>query len=975
MMVIGTSFQRLFRHRWPLLLIVVLVAALAWLGYRTTDPFFLTLAVLLLAAAASIFLAIMRRRNLQQFSEITDSIPCVVYQFRRRPDGDYRFTFVSAGIRELVGLDPGQAVADVSSVFERVMPEDLDRLYEAIEQSAEHLETFQFEFRARHVDGSIHWMRANANPRRKSNGTVVWNGYWVDITRHTESRRALSFSEQHRKMAVEVSRLGTWTLDIPADRIYWSERCAEIFGFDSAEDVTLERALECIHREDRGRVEKALQQSLDDRTEYRVNYRVVHPDGRVRWVTDAARVSVDSNNEPLALEGIVLDISEHKEVEERLASNVALLTTQQEVSPDGILATDSDFRVISFNRRFAEMWGMDPALPESGSSQAVLEHMRTQLADPESFSSDVEELINKLEGKTFDEFRLADGRILEEYSAPMPDAEERDRGRVWYYRDVTRRKRYQQALHEAKEAAQAADRAKSNFLATMSHEIRTPMNGVLGMLELLSLGELDTDQRTTVRVIHESTRSLQRLIDDILDLSKIEADKLDIHPEPASIEHLMSDIHALFSGAAISRGLEFSCTADSDIPPAVCIDSLRLKQILNNLISNALKFTPSGEIRVRAERVRSDVENDRLRFAVADTGIGIASDDQARLFQPFTQADETITRNFGGTGLGLTICKRLVELMDGVIELDSAPGRGTTMTFTLPLERADANELPADHEAEEVVLPGPAFRRRRPAPSAKAAEEEGTLVLVVDDHPTNRLVLVRQLDALGYAAETAEDGIEALELWKTGRYGLLLLDVNMPRMDGFEVTREIREVEADGEGGSTTVIAWTANALRGDAEACFLAGMDDYLSKPAELVELKEKLDYWLPIETDDIGEALDSGAKAADDSGPVDRSVLAVIAGDDSTAVREILADFGQATESDFAELEQAVAQEEADAVRRAAHRIKGSSRMVGARKLSEISEQLEQAAVAADWEVVHSGLNELEKELEVVDDYIRRV
>lgn len=946
---------------------------MVWLEYRSTEPVFLALAFILLGTAAIILLIGVRRRTRQRITEITDSIPCVVYQFRRRPEGDYSFTFVSGGIRELLGLEPEQAITDVSSVFDRIMPEYLDSLYEAIEHSAEHLEPFRFEFRAKHTDGNIHWMRANANPRLKSNGTVVWNGYWVDISQQKEARRALTFSEQTRDMAVEMSHLGTWRRDIRGGEVLWSNRAAELFGFNSPAELTMERAVERIHPEDRARVKELIAQTRTGLSQVQTNFRIVLPDGQIRWITAAGRVFYDANDNPLYLEGIMLDISEHKAAEERLASTVALLTTQQEVSPDGILATDSDLRPISWNRRFAQMWQLDPAQLESGSGQALLEDMRAQLEDPTLFSDHVEEVVEKLEGKTFHEFRLADGRIFEEHSAPMPDSEDRDLGRVWYYRDVTRRKRYQEALHEAKEDAQAADRAKSNFLATMSHEIRTPMNGVIGMLELLSLGELDAEQRTTVRVIHESTRSLQRLIDDILDLSKIEADKLDIHLEPASIEQIMADIQAMFSGAAISRGIEFSCTADPDTPAAVCIDSLRLKQILNNLISNALKFTPSGEIRVRAERIDSDGDIDRIRFSVADTGIGIAPEDQSRLFQPFTQADETITRHFGGTGLGLAICKRLVELMDGTIELESAPGRGTTMTVTLPLERARANELPEDQHPEHVSLAGPSFKRRRRTPSVEAAEKDGTLVLVVDDHPTNRLVMMRQLDALGYAAETAEDGIQALELWKSGRYGLLLLDVNMPRMDGFEVTRKIRELEADSEGDQTAVVAWTANALRGDAEACFLAGMDDYLSKPAELAELREKLDYWLPIDSEDGSEAADSAPTAPDEKGPVDRSVLAVIAGTDAIAAREILDDFRQATESDVTDLKQAAAQDEAEAVRRAAHRIKGSSRMVGANSLSAISEQLEQAASVADWGAVGSGLEALQKELEVVDDYIQ--
>ncbi len=951
-------------------MLALLVAPLAWLLYQTSDPVMLALSILLLPAAGGAMLAMMRRQTIRQITEITDNIPCVVYQFRRRVNGDSRFTFISAGIRELVGLGPDQVVADVTCLFERVVPEDLDRLHEAIEQSAERLEPFRFEFRARHLDGSIRWMRANSDPRRKANGTVVWDGYWIDVTKQKTAQRALSLSEQHRRMAVEVSRLGSWTLDIPSGQVEWSKRSAEIFGFGSTVEMTLERAIERIHPDDRALAEKAIQDALEHRSEYRATYRVVPPGGLVRWVTASGRVFHDDDDEPSRLEGILLDISEHKSTEERLASSVALLTTLQEISPDGILATDSNLRVISFNPQFTEMWDLDPALLEASSSQAMLEHMRMQLADPADFSNHVEQVF-ELQGPTFEEFELADGRIFEEHSAPMPDATEQDCGRVWYYRDVTRRRRYQQALHLAKEEAQAANQAKSAFLATMSHEIRTPMNGVIGMLELLSLGELDAEQRTTVRVIHESTRSLQRLINDILDLSKIEAGKLDIQPEPASLEQVMADIQTLFSGAAISRGLEFSCASDADVPAAVRIDCLRLKQILNNLISNALKFTASGEIRVRAERVGSEGDIDHIRFSVTDTGIGIAPKNQSRLFQPFTQADESITRHFGGTGLGLAICKRLTDLMGGIIELESIPGRGTTIAVTLPLQRADEAELPDDRDS--TVAPGSLVKGRRQAPSVASAEKDGTLVLVVDDHPTNRLVMVRQLDALGYAAETAEDGIQALALWKTGRYGLLLLDVNMPRMDGFEVTRNIRALEASDKGGATTVIAWTANALRGDAEACFLAGMDDYLAKPAELFELAEKMDYWLPVKPGEASEARAPGATAAG-AGPVDRSVLAVIAGSDSEMVRTILCDFRQATDTDVADLERATAQQLAEAVRRAAHRIKGSSRMVGAKKLSEISEAIEQAAATADWDAVRYGLPALKNELEVIDDHIQQ-
>jgi PAS domain S-box-containing protein len=952
-----------------LVLCIVLAGAMLWQLSRLADPIVLAGLVVLLLATIGVTMIIVRRHSLEWMSEITDNIPCVVYQFRRRADGESRFTFVSGGIRELVGLEPGQVLADAGCVFDRVLPEDLGPLQEAIDHSAQTLELFQFEFRARHVDGRTRWMRARSRPRRKVNDTVVWDGYWVDISSQRESRRALSFSEQHRKMAVEVSRLGTWTYDAASGKIDWSERCAEIFGFDRTEEVPLEQI------EQRAQIENAIQDSIDHRDEYRANYKVVWPTGEVRWVSVAGRAFCDENDEPLYMEGIVLDISEHKEIEDRLASTVALLTTQQDVSPDGILATDSNFDVLSWNRNFAEMWRLDDELLESGSSQAVLEHMRGELAEPDQFSEQIEELEDKLDGRTFQEFRMKDGRVIEEVSAPMPDRDGKSAGRVWYYRDVTRRKRSEEALHEAKEAAEAANHAKSSFLATMSHEIRTPMNGVVGMLELLSLTDLDADQRTSLRVIHESTKSLQRLIDDILDLSKIEADKLDIDPEPASIEQVMADVDALFSGAAISRGIDFSCSVDSGIPPAVMIDSLRLKQILNNLISNALKFTPEGKIRVRAEREQGTDDDDWIRFSVSDTGIGIAAEYQEKLFQPFTQADQSITRHFGGTGLGLTICKRLAGLMGGSIEMNSTPGQGTTMTVTLPLELARTDELPEHSGVEGGVLKTIEADQRRSAPTVDQAEQEGTLVLVVDDHPTNRLVVVRQLNALGYAAETAEDGVQALELWKTGRFGLLLLDVNMPRMDGFEVTKNIRELEAEDDRKPTPVIAWTANALRGDAEACFLAGMDDYLPKPAQMADLKEKMNYWLPIETTEPGETGESAREDGHANDPLDRSVLAVIAGDDANVIREILEDFRRSSQDDFDSLEQAVESGDAEMLRSAAHRMKGSSRMVGAKRLSEISERLEHAASEADWDGIRSGLKELVKELEVLDEYIRQL
>jgi len=382
---------------------------------------------------------------------------------------------------------------------------------------------------------------------------------------------------------------------------------------------------------------------------------------------------------------------------------------------------------------------------------------------------------------------------------------------------------------------------------------------------------------------------------------------------------------------------------------------MRLRQILNNFVSNALKFTEKGRIEIKAELLgRADGE-ERVRFSVTDTGIGISEEDQARLFQPFVQAASEITPRFGGTGLGLTICQRLAEMMGGSIKLVSELGVGTTMILELSLPIANANELP---EVDPVGPPDflrTAVMRRR-APDTASAEAEGTLALLADDHPTNRNLIVRQINLLGYAAESAENGIVALEKWKSGRFGILITDCNMPEMNGYELTRRIRELEATKGDKRIPIIACTANALGGEAEICFAAGMDDYLAKPVELNELKKKLDQWLPI---------------ARPAAPLDRSALASLTGGDVAAEREILMDFRRVNAEDAAMLKRAVDGSNILEVTTAAHRIKGASKMIGAMGLAAVCERLERASRADDWLTVRANMGAFEHELERLNYY----
>ena len=515
-------------------------------------------------------------------------------------------------------------------------------------------------------------------------------------------------------------------------------------------------------------------------------------------------------------------------------------------------------------------------------------------------------------------------------------------------------------LEESNLQLKAANQAKSSFLSMMSHEIRTPLNGVLGMLELLSLGKLDAQQRSTMRIVQDSGRSLLRIIDDILDFSKIEAGKIEVHPEVTSISRVVTSVAAVYSGNASSKGLVLKAHVDRRISPAVLVDPLRLQQILNNLVSNAIKFTSRGSVVIDAELAGRRDGNDLVKISVADTGIGISAEGQAALFQPFSQADSHVARTFGGTGLGLSIGQRLAGLMRGSIEIESRLGRGTTATVTLPLPVADPSLLPSEDAGAPRDVDTLVGARREP-PSLAQAEAEGTLVLIVDDHPINRLLLARQVSVLGYAHEAVENGREALRRWESGRFGLVMTDCNMPEMDGYELARAIRSRERATGRGPIVIVACTANALAGEAQNCFAAGMDDYIAKPVDLAKLAAKLDRWLPLP-----RTSRSGAQA------IDRRVLAQIAGDDPGLEQRVLAQFARVTLDDADVLRSAFEARDLSLLTQTAHRIKGASASVGAVALGELGARLEAAGRVGDWEAIATMREELHREAVRLGAYV---
>ncbi|WPB84221.1 PAS-domain containing protein [Sediminicoccus rosea] len=620
------------------------------------------------------------------------------------------------------------------------------------------------------------------------------------------------------------------------------------------------------------------------------------------------------------------------EVEEQRALLAEVLNSMDAM----VVLLDSESRVVMSNGRGRNLLNIPAELvDEGGSLRESMRYMyrRGDFGFDEPEEHWVDGRVNAvLAGKPVRFTRPAPGgRWLEFSYSPIA------KGRIIAQgRDVTALKASEQAAIAAKEAAEAAALAKSSFLAAMSHEIRTPMNGVLGMLEVLGRSELRPEQARSVAVMRESAHSLLRIIDDVLDFSKIEAGRLDVESMPFSLRAMVEGTIETLTPEAKRRGLALFADAAGPGPDWLEGDPTRVRQILFNLVGNALKFTERGFVRISAQAQAED-SRALLTLTVEDSGLGMDEATLARLFQPFTQADSSTTRRFGGTGLGLSIVRRLAELMGGEVRAESQPGRGSRFTVTLRLGVAAAPE----------VLTAIA---RGAAPAAAPAPEAAGGVLVVDDHPVNREVMLRQLELLGLTAQTAVDGADALARWREERQSILLLDIHMPVMDGFELARAIRAEEQRAGLPRTTLIAVTANALKGEAERCYAAGMDGFLAKPLHLDGLSRALSRFLP--------ALATEG-AAQGGALFDPEALRGLFGQDRARLSSILESFAEQARHDIAAMQAA----DTAALGQAAHRLKGAARMVGARLLAEQAQAVETAVKEAQEETARAAAATLDR------------
>jgi len=674
-------------------------------------------------------------------------------------------------------------------------------------------------------DGTTFGVSGTTCPVKNAAGQVIAVSLIIrDISEHREVERSRSLLAS----IVTNSDEAIMGLDTEGLVVIWNRGAQLLLGY-RPEEILGKHVSVIVPVDHRQEIERVFENLRGGNPTARFETVRLSSDGQLVAVAITVSPVRNETGEITGTSAVLHDIRKGVEAEVKLKESEERFRIMADGCPAIMWVTDEYARVQFVNKAFLEF---------SGSTFTDLSGSGWQLAlhpedGPGYVTKAAEAIGNRTAFRAEVRAQRSDGewRWLTSFAEPRFSDTGEFLGHVGLSLDITERKNTELELHLARTAADQANQAKSRFLANMSHEIRTPMNGVLGMLQLLADSGLSAEQQEYARIAEDSGRVLLSLIDDILDLSKIEAHKVDLEIRPFSLRQTINEVLLPFFIQADSQGLRFSAHLSPKLPAMVLGDARRFGQIITNLCANALKFTPLGEVRVTASLGELSSGKVIVRLAVSDTGIGIEPQLVQRLFSPFTQADDSTTRVYGGTGLGLAICSQLVGMMNGAIGVESVPNQGSTFWFTVQFGVRDAaSPVEKKRERQGLSLPNP------------IAIECGS-ILVVDDNATNRLVAVTQVRKLGYSVSAVRNGVEALEALRTGDFALVLMDCEMPVMDGFETTRLIRESPLS----EIPIVALTADAMPADRIRCLREGMDDYLSKPLDIRDLSEKLAHWLP--------------------------------------------------------------------------------------------------------------------------------
>jgi two-component system sensor histidine kinase/response regulator len=957
-----------------------------------------------------------------------------------------------------------------------VHPEDFEPLVRALEGAMEGAGHFQAEYRTLISDGSVRWLAACGEV---STVTDLEHGRLIGtVTEITERKR---LEEAHRAKSESLIRAqaaaGIATMDLNFHRRSWicSDNFHEFLGLPETTPLNdLNGRLLSVHPDDVERVRRAPFETSRETPSYRCEYRLLGPAGEERWIAEKADVTHGPNGEILRLAGALIDITDLKRTEAALTSTERRLARTMLGTRDGVWEIDVKADRLWYGPRFEELLGFGTGeLDRTREGSERLMHPDDVAATRAAFESHL-----TLDTPLDIEVRLRHAKGHYEWVRLRGQAERDAAGApVWVAGStqlVTDRKRAEQAALDAKLAAEAANRAKSNFLANVSHEIRTPMNGVIGISQILAETELDHTQREYVDIIRGSAQSLLSLINDVLDLSKIEAERVELEQVDYDLRDVIYDTAAATALQAAAKGIELVVNIDPEVPVLRRGDPGRLRQIIMNLIGNAVKFTHEGHVLLHLSRIVAEDGSPKVRIVVEDTGIGIPADRLDRLFKSFSQVDSSTTRHYGGTGLGLSIVKRLVELKGGEVGVDSTEGHGSRFWLNLPvaalidqagpsplghgkrvlvvddlavcreglatklalfsfeatavgsvdeaLARLGGEEsfdlvladelmpgkggldllaalraqpryerLPfvllslfgsdhaavagAPHQPDAIglkpiraiklamlldnVLSGEAPRlANAPLTARPNATFQGRRVLLVEDNPVNQRVAQRLLQKLAADVTIANHGAEALERLAEHEFDAVLMDCQMPVMDGFTAAAKIREAEKQaGAGKRVPIIALTANVLSEDREHCLAAGMDAHLGKPIVASQLVDCLGRYLDALHD------------------VDLAALHELTGGDVEFERELVETFVASGDKCLKDIVEAMRASDFETIGKRAHALKGASANIHAFRLSAAASNLESAARANSVREIDGLVRQVKENLRVVNAQLSKV
>ena len=713
-------------------------------------------------------------------------------------------------------------------------PEDRVRATEAWRDAVGRQAGYSLEARLRRADGAYRWWLVRGSPSYTEVGNIDrWVCTCTDIHELALARQRLSESAASLQLAIAGAKLGVWHWYVRAGRLVWADPTLALFGLPPGYPMTHEKFLAAVHPEDRERISEGAARVLKARAEFNEEYRVVWPDGSVHWINSLGRAFQAPDGTGTQMVGVSRDITAEKAAAQELDRMRTHMAEAEQLAGFGSWQYDVASQRSLWSAGQRVIHGLDPVGPEIGYAELRREHLHRE--DAEKFHQAFHRAIELRASFEF-EHRIVrpDGsvRMLRKLALPHCDGAGKLVMYVGATLDVTAEKEAQSRIEvqarqlaelnvelaRRAEAADVANRAKSAFLANMSHEIRTPMNAVVGMAHLIRVGGLTPEQAERLGKLEASADHLVAILNAILDLSKIGAGKFTLEERSLRVDSIVANALSMFDARVREKHLRLVSDVAS-LPHNLVGDPTRLRQALVNYLANAIKFTDAGTVTLRVELLDENDASALVRFEVRDTGVGIAPEMLPRLFSAFEQADISPTRKFGGTGLGLAITQKLAELMGGGSGAHSTVGEGSTFWFTVRLRKAAgmSPELPTAQQDDAAAI----LRR----------DYAGTRVLLAEDNDLNREVATALLEAVGLAVEQAEDGVVAVAKAAQHAYGLVLMDMQMPRMDGLEATREIRRTRPV---GTLPIVAMTANAFSEDRANCLEAGMDDFLSKPVE---------------------------------------------------------------------------------------------------------------------------------------------